>query len=103
MSMKKLFLCLAVLLPAGSAHALMLNGVNVPKDHIIVYILIGHSNMAGNTTTGSDGTTAPRIWNYQWFSTKTWVPAKEIPGSMANGLSSKGEGGPGMSFLKDMA
>jgi hypothetical protein len=103
MSIKKFFLCLAVLFPVGSANALLLNGTNVPKDHIIVYILIGHSNMAGNTTVGSDGVTAPRIWNYQWFSNKQWVPAKETPGNMANGLSAKGEGGPGMSFLKDMA
>jgi len=101
--MKLFLLCLAVLFPVGSANALLLNGANVPKDHIIVYILIGHSNMAGNTTVGSDGVTAPRIWNYQWFSNKQWVAAKETPGNMANGLSSKGEGGPGMSFLKDMA
>jgi hypothetical protein len=103
MSIKNLFLCLAVLIPLGSANALLLNGTTVPKDHMIVYILIGHSNMAGNTTVGSDGVTAPRIWNYQWFSNKQWVAAKETPGNMANGLSTRGEGGPGMSFLKDMA
>jgi Carbohydrate esterase, sialic acid-specific acetylesterase len=103
MSPRKFFLFLAFLFPVGSANALLLNGTNVPKDHIIVYLLIGHSNMAGNTTVGSDGVTAPRIWNYQWFSNKQWVAAKETPGNMANGLSAKGEGGPGMSFLKDMA
>lgn len=101
--MKQMLLCVITLLSAWSANALMLSGTNVPKDHIIVYLLIGHSNMAGDLPVGSDGVTAPRIWNYQWFSNKQWVPAKETPGNLANGLSGKGEGGPGMPFLKGMA
>src|SRR3954467_13730970 len=101
--MLKPWMLLGILMSALSAHALKLGSAEVPKDKIIVYILIGHSNMAGHVTVGTDGVTAPRIWNFQWFSNKQWVPAKETPGNLANGLSSHGEGGPGMPFLKGMA
>jgi hypothetical protein len=101
--MKKASLILGILLCASASHALKLGGAEIPKDKIIVYILIGHSNMAGHVIVGTDGVTAPRIWNYQWFSNQQWVPAKETPGNLANGLSSHGEGGPGMPFLKGMA
>lgn len=100
----KLWVFLSLIMVGVSyVAALNLGGENVPKDKILVYVLIGHSNMAGPRTMNTDGVTGPRIWNYQWFSTKTWVPAKETPGSAKNGLSGKGEGGPGMPFLKKMA
>lgn len=96
-------LCFAVLFPALTAHAILLGGVEVPKDKFIVYLCIGHSNMAGEDPQHSDGVSIPHAWNYQWYSTKTWVLAKETPGSMKNGLSGNGSGGPGMPFLKAMA
>jgi hypothetical protein len=95
--------CFAVLFPTITAHAILLGGVEVPKDKFIVYLCIGHSNMAGEDPAHSDGVSIPHGWNYQWYSTKTWVPAKETPGSMKNGLSGNGSGGPGMPFLKAMA
>lgn len=92
------------LLLIGPAHALLLGGVEVPKEKVVVYLMIGHSNMAGNDARNSDGTVHPRVWNYTWSAaTKAWVPAKETPGSMRNGLSTRGSGGPTMPFLKQMA
>lgn len=85
-------------------HALMLGGVNVPKEKVVVYLLIGHSNMGGVETRASDGVAHPRGWNYTWSTTpRAWVPAKETPGSAKNGLSTRGAGGPGMPFIKQMA
>jgi Carbohydrate esterase, sialic acid-specific acetylesterase len=65
--------------------------------------MIGHSNMAGQQFQKSDGVTMPRVWNYEWNKSKTWVLAKETPGSRANGLSGHGAGGPSMPFLKGLA
>jgi len=95
--------CFAVLFPAITTHAILLGGVEVPKDKFIVYLCIGHSNMAGEDPAHSDGVSIPHGWNYQWYSTKTWVLAKETPGAMQNGLSGNGSGGPSMPFLKAMA
>ena len=85
-------------------QALMLGGVNVPKDKIVVYLLIGHSNMGGVESRNPDNVAHPRGWNYTWSATpKAWVPAKEAPGGTKNGLSTRGAGGPGMPFIKQMA
>ncbi len=100
---KTIRFCLSILLPTLSAQAIMLGGVDVPKDKFIVYLCIGHSNMAGEDYRNSDGTSIPHGWNYQWYSTKTWVLAKETPGAMKNGLSGNGSGGPSMPFIKAMA
>lgn len=86
----------------GTSHALMLGGTNVPKDKIVVYLMFGHSNMAGEDLTHSDGTTDPHAWHYK-VDTKTWVLASEPPsGGRAAGLSGHGAGGPGMPFVKGM-
>jgi hypothetical protein len=95
--------CFAFLFPTVMAHAILLGGVEVPKDKFIVYLCIGHSNMAGEDPAHSDGVSIPHGWNYQWYSTKTWVLAKETPGAMQNGLSGNGSGGPSMPFIKAMA
>jgi hypothetical protein len=65
-----------------------LGDVTVPRDHIIVYIAIGHSNMQSalanlapdtNVFVGTD----PRIWNYNIADqfnggqNHTWIPARE--------------------------
>lgn len=103
MTLSRLVLGAAVLF-TGPAHALLLGGVEVPKEKVVVYLMIGHSNMAGNDARNSDGVAHPRAWNYTWSAaTKTWVPAKETPGAMRNGLSTRGSGGPSMPFLKQMA
>ncbi len=103
--MKRTFgLALAGILATHSLlFAVSLGGTEVPKEKFLVYLMIGHSNMAGQDYQHSDGTTMPRVWNYEWNKSKTWVLAKETPGSRANGLSGHGAGGPSMPFLKGMA
>jgi Carbohydrate esterase, sialic acid-specific acetylesterase len=90
------------MLAAQAGHAINLGGVEVPKDKMVVFLMIGHSNMAGQQIQASDGVTHPRAWNYQWSSTKTWVPAKETPGARTNGLGTRGAGGPSMPLLKQL-
>lgn len=93
--------CLAM---AGMpARAITLGGTSVTKDKFVVYLLIGHSNMAGQDLAHSDGTADPHGWNYP-VATKQWVNAKETPNAgRAAGLSGHGEGGPGMPFIKALA
>jgi hypothetical protein len=99
---KKILFCLTVLvLYNPRTEAINLGGVEVPKDKFIVYLLIGHSQMAGVITTNNDKITHPHAWVYRWATTKTWELAKET-GSNRNGLSGRGTGGPGMPFLKQM-
>ncbi len=95
-------LCLAALLRAAPTEAVMLGTVNVPKEKFVVYILIGHSNMAGIDYPHSDPVAIPHGWNYP-IATKQWVLAKEPVNSKTTGLSGNGSGGPGMPFLKAMA
>jgi hypothetical protein len=100
--LKKILLltaALATLFPQASA--INLGGTEVPKDKFIVYLLIGHSQMAGVITTNNDNVTNPHAWVYRWETTKIWELAKET-GSNRAGLSGRGTGGPGMPFLKGM-
>ena len=101
--MKRFLAAVAILSQAAWAQGLNLGGTQVPKDKIIVYLLLGHSNMAGVEMTKTDAVTHPHAWKYNWMSDKQWVLAKETPGNFTNGLSTRGEGGPGMPFLKGMA
>src|SRR4051812_32044998 len=67
-----LCICLSLLLRVAPVHGLMLGGTDVPKEKVIVYLLIGHSNMAGIDAGKSDDVTHPHCWNYP-MKTKTWV------------------------------
>lgn len=99
---KKIVFSLMILVLYGArTEAINLGGVEVPKDKFIVYLLIGHSQMAGIITTNNDKVTHPHAWVYRYATTKTWELAKET-GSNRNGLSGRGTGGPGMPFLKQM-
>jgi hypothetical protein len=100
---KRILLCLGLLIPLGICHAINLGGTEVPKEKFIVFLLIGHSNMSGENHPQADGVGGPRIWYYQWYKSKTWMPAKEPPNVPTLGLSGRNEGGPGMAFLKGMA
>lgn len=93
---------LGLLLQVSLSHGLLLGGVEVPKEKMMVYLLIGHSNMAGIDTRNADGVAAANTWSYTWFKDKKWIPAKETPGNSVNGFSGRGEGGLGMPFLKTM-
>jgi hypothetical protein len=95
--------------------AITLGGTNVPKDHFIVYLGIGHCNFAGRNSTSADSVTNPRAWNYAWDSQgrsdTQWVLAQEHNGGNSagntalgySGLTQRGVGGPSMPFLKGMA
>jgi Carbohydrate esterase, sialic acid-specific acetylesterase len=95
-------------------QAINLGGTNVPKDHFIVYLGIGHCNFAGRNITSADAVTDPHAWNYAWDSQgkndSQWVLAQEHNGGDANGmtaigysgLTQRGTGGPSMPFLKGM-
>lgn len=78
--------------------AVQLGGVAVPKQQLVVYILIGHSNMAGWSET-ADHVTHPRAWHFK-LPAKTWVPAKAPLNPTVQGDGT--HGGPGMPFLKKM-
>jgi hypothetical protein len=86
-----------------------LGDITVPRDHMIVYIAIGHSNMQSalanlapdtNVFVGTD----PRIWNYNIADqfndgpNHTWIPAKEAIHMRNAGLPECF--GPTMPFLK---
>lgn len=95
---------------AGFAQV-KLGNVTVPRDHMIVFVAIGHSNLQSawaslapdtNVFVGTD----PRIWNFNIADQfnggpqHTWVPAKE-PIHMRNSDLIPCYG-PGMPFLKDL-
>lgn len=75
----------------------------VPKERFIVYICIGHSNMAGRTGK-LDTVIHKRAWNFfindelQPYSNHSWIPAK----APIHRDHNKSGGGPGMHFLKNM-
>lgn len=96
-------LCLAALCFGAAAAQVNLGGVAVPKEKFVVFLFIGHSNMAGRDINHSDSVSNPRVWNYRWMSDKQWVLAKEVPGNLKNGLSGRGCGGGGMPNLKALA
>ena len=104
MTVKRICACigLSLLFRVAPVEAILLNGTEVPKEKMVVYLLIGHSNMAGVDASKSDDVTHPHCWNYP-IKTSTWVLAKEPKGSRATGLSGTGSAGPGMPFLKGMA
>lgn len=97
-----LWISFSLLLGVAPVHSLLLGGTNVPKEKIVVYLLIGHSNMAGVDASKSDDVTHPHCWNFP-IKTSTWVLAKEPKNNRSAGLSGTGSAGPGMPFLKGMA
>ena len=84
-----------------TALAVDLGGQEVPKEKLIVYLLIGHCNMSGRDT-NCDTQTHPRAWNYQIKDTTHasdvgWILA--APPMHAEGKNS-GACGPGLPILK---
>ena len=57
----------AVLAVPGAARAITLGGSHVPRERFVVYLLIGHSNMAGRDGRRADTATHPRCWNFRWY------------------------------------
>ena len=87
MALKRMCLCicLSLLMRVTPVEGVVLGGITVPKEKIVVYILIGHSNMAGIDLQKADDVSDPRCWNYP-MKTKAWVPAKEPKGSKISGF-----------------
>jgi hypothetical protein len=83
------------------ALAVNLGGTEVPKEKLIVYLLIGHCNMSGRET-NCDTQTNPRAWNYQikdntHTSDVGWILAK--PPLHTEGMNNA-KCGPGLIILK---
>jgi hypothetical protein len=77
-----------------------IGGTVVPKEKVLLFIHVGHSNMAGRATDPAslhdfNYTTAPRLWSYAKGG--VWKPAVEplSPDGMT-----LGKAGPGMSILR---
>jgi len=99
-------LLVALCVLATPAHALDLGGQNVPKDHIIVYLFYGHSNMSGRQGVTSETTTThPRCWNYHITDYSGSGRGWELAHPRLHNDYSPGDNkeGPGMAFLKKMA
>jgi hypothetical protein len=75
-------------------YCVVLNGVNVPKDKLICYLFIGHSNMEGYGGI-PDTVTNPRVWAYS--ETLGFWNARDPVETTYNSPS------PFMPFLKKMA
>jgi hypothetical protein len=103
MNLNRVWLCFCFFLifQIAPVQGLVLGGTNVPKEKIVVYLLIGHSNMAGADYARSDAVPHARAWTYP-IATKQWIQAKEPVSQKYAGLSGNGSGGPGMPFLKQM-
>jgi len=84
--------------PAPSGDQLVIAGQPVPRDKVIVFLHVGHSNMAGRTNTPAElrpfnFETHPRLWA---FGATGLQPAKE---PLSGDYLTRGRAGPGMSIL----
>ena len=85
--------------PVSPEGYLIIDGRPMPREKVIVFLHIGHSNMAGRTDTPIElrpfnFETHPRLWAYRV--TGTWTPAKE---PLSGDHYTEGRAGPGMSLL----
>jgi hypothetical protein len=85
--------------PTDSAPGVTIAGVRVPRDRVIVFLHIGHSNMAGRSNTPDsllpfNYDTDPRLWAYA--AGGVWSPAHE---PLSPDPMTAGRAGPGMSIL----
>jgi hypothetical protein len=86
--------------PTADVTGVVIGGTRVPKDKVIVFLHIGHSNMAGRTSTPPD----LRAFNFEshanlWAYAKGGMfrPAKE---PLSGDYLTRGGAGPGMSILR---
>jgi hypothetical protein len=99
--MKKLVFALLFSTASVFGQVTLPNGRVIPKDSFIVYLFLGHSNMAGRDKSKLDTVSSPSIWNFQLDRPplQTWVRAKE-PIHFENPPAPEFGCGPGISFLK---
>ena len=102
--MRSRLIVAAILALALPAQAVSLGGRSVPKNRFIVYLAVGHSNMAGrvNDIAADTYETHPRCWNYKFDdgSTNAWVIAQA---PVHRDVTWQRGGGPATTFLKRMA
>ena len=85
---------------AAAPAGLIIGGVSRPKDKVIVFLHIGHSNMAGRADAPAAQRpfhfeTHPRLWAYTMAG--AFQPAKE---PLSGDHITRGRAGPGMSILR---
>ena len=85
--------------PPAAEPGITINGTMVPRSKAIVFLHIGHSNMAGRTNTPDElrpfnFQTHPQLWS---FAGGMWRPAKE---PLSGDYLTRGRAGPGMSILR---
>jgi hypothetical protein len=78
----------------------VIDGVPRPKEKVVVFLHIGHSNMAGRTNTPAslrpfNFETHPRLWAFG--PAGAFVPARE---PLSGDFLTRGRAGPGMSILR---
>jgi hypothetical protein len=83
----------------GPSGQLVIGGRALPKDKVLVFLHIGHSNMAGRTNTPATMRpfyfeTHPRLWS---FAGGMWAPAIE---PLSGDFLTRGRAGPGMAILR---
>jgi hypothetical protein len=86
-------------MPENSVQGTVLGEAFVSREKFMVFLFVGHSNMAGRTEY-ADTQTHPRAWNYAIHDESfRWIPAQAPlhPDAMTGS-----KGGPGMPFLKTM-
>ena len=86
--------------PGAGGDLLVIGGVPRPKDKVIVFLHIGHSNMAGRTSTPADlhpfnFQTHPNLWAFT--PAGAFLPAKE---PLSGDYLTRRGAGPGMSILR---
>jgi hypothetical protein len=87
-------------MPPPAGDGVVIGGMAVPRDKAIVFLHLGHSNMAGRTTTPPElrplnFETHPRLWAYAKGG--AFRPAKE---PLSGDHLTRGGAGPGMSILR---
>ncbi|HEY0705920.1 MAG TPA: sialate O-acetylesterase, partial [Polyangia bacterium] len=85
--------------PATPGAGVTIGGVFRPKHEVIVFLHIGHSNMAGRASGPANlrpfnYDTHPQLWSY---ATAGFAPAKE---PLSADMMTAGRAGPGMSLLR---
>jgi len=85
--------------PPASGPTVTIGGMPVARENVIVFLHIGHSNMAGRTNTPAalrpfNYETDPHLWAYAKGG--VWQPAKE---PLSGDYLTKMNAGPGMSIL----
>jgi hypothetical protein len=86
--------------PVPSGEGVVIGGTMVPKEKVVVFIHIGHSDMCGRATGPANlkpffYDTDPHLWMYG--KGHSWKPAKEPTGCFEAGAT---RAGPGMAILR---